>query len=128
MSEVTIFYNGQCTKCRGAMELLDARGVQPKVVEYLVEPPSADTIRELAGQLGLPVRDLVRRTEPLYEELGLRDAADDELVEALVRHPVLLQRPIVVSGGRAVIGRPPERVLDLFPGDGEDGGGQGRRG
>ncbi|HVL80443.1 MAG TPA: arsenate reductase (glutaredoxin), partial [Actinomycetota bacterium] len=113
MGPVTIFYNGACSKCRGTMELLRERGIEPEVVEYLSAPPTAEELRELSAKLGLPVRELVRTSEPRYAELGLDDASEDELVEALAREPVLLQRPIVVSGGRAVIGRPPERVLDL---------------
>lgn len=115
MGDVTIFFNGECSKCRGAMALLKERGVDPDIVEYLVDPPTADQLHELSTKLGLPVRDIIRTQEPLYAQLGLQDASDEDLLEAIARHPVLLQRPIVVSGGRAVIGRPPERVLDLLP-------------
>jgi arsenate reductase (glutaredoxin) len=122
MDAVTIFYNPGCGKCRGAMELLEERGVEPRVVEYLVDPPTAEELRELTTKLGLPVRELVRSAEPVFGELGLQDASDDELIQAMVRHPILIQRPIVVHGDRAVIGRPPERVLDLVGGAGRDEG------
>lgn len=112
--DVTIWFNQSCSKCESALQILLARGVDPNVVEYLEQPPSADEVRDVLRKLGLGPRDLIRSGERLYAELGLDDAADDELIEAMAAHPILIERPVVVKGGRAVIGRPPERVVDIL--------------
>jgi arsenate reductase len=111
---VTIWFNPSCSKCRGTMQILYTKGIEPDVVEYLETPPSADEIRDVLAKLGLPARELVRTNEPAYAELALADASEDELIEAMAEHPILIERPVVVRGGRAVIGRPPERVIDLL--------------
>ena len=111
---VTIWFNPSCSKCRGTMEILGDRGVRPEVVEYLSTPPTADEIRDVLGLLGVGARGLVRTGEPLYAELGLAGATDDELIDAMAANPILIERPVVISGGRAVIGRPPERVIELL--------------
>ena len=112
--DVTIWFNQSCSKCESALEVLHGRGIDPNVVEYLEQPPTADEIRDVLGKLGLGPRDLVRKSEPLYAELGLDDAADDELIDAMAANPILIERPVVVKGSRAVIGRPPERVVDVL--------------
>ncbi len=90
-------------------------GVHPEVIDYLERPPRARRIKELAGLLGVPIREMIRDTEPVFRELGLKDQDDEnELVRAIVENPVLLQRPLVVCGGRAVIARPPELLEGLF--------------
>jgi arsenate reductase len=96
------------------MEILNAKGVAPDVVSYLETPPTADEIRDVLTKLGLPARALVRTNEPAYAELSLADASDDELIDAMAAYPILIERPVVVSGSRAVIGRPPERVVHLL--------------
>jgi arsenate reductase len=111
---VTIWFNPSCSKCRGTMQILHTKGIDPDVVEYLETPPSADEIRDVLAKLGLPARKLVRTNEPAYAELALADASEDELIEAMAEHPILIERPVVVRGGRAVIGRPSERVIDLL--------------
>jgi arsenate reductase (glutaredoxin) len=121
MSEVTIYHNPRCSKSRQALSLLEQRGISPKVIHYLEDPPSPAQIRRLLAQLGIGARALMRRSEPLYSELGL-DAVEDEaaLVDAMHRHPILMERPVVcvhdVRGApqRAVIGRPPENVLEVL--------------
>jgi arsenate reductase len=117
MTPSRLFHNPRCSKSRQALALLEARGVQPVIVPYLEQPPSPAELRELLTQLGLPVRELLRRGEPEIEALGLDDpaASDDALIDAMAAHPRLIERPIFVFGGRAVIGRPPERVLELLP-------------
>jgi arsenate reductase (glutaredoxin) len=119
MSQVTIYHNPRCSKSRQALILLEDLGIVPKVIRYLEDPPSPDELRQLLAELGVGVRALVRRSEPLYDELGLGSVDDGALVEAMHAHPVLIERPIVrVSderGSRAVVGRPPERVLELLP-------------
>ena len=113
---ITLYHNPRCSKSRQALELLKARGETPVVVHYLETPPDADTLKSLLRALGLPARKLLRTGEVEYRELGLDDPAlgDDALVAAMAAHPRLIERPIVVSGQRAVIGRPPETVLELF--------------
>jgi arsenate reductase len=111
-----LYHNTRCSKSRGALELLQARGITPELVYYLETPPDADQLRALLGLLGLSARDLLRSGESEFADLGLGDAAlhEDALIAAMVAHPGLIERPIFVHGNRAVIGRPPERVLDLL--------------
>lgn len=111
-----LYHNPRCSKSRGALELLQARGHDPEIVPYLEQPPTADELRELAGLLGVGARRLLRTGEDEYRELGLDDPSLDEdaLIEAMASHPQLIERPILVHAGKAVIGRPPERVLDIL--------------
>ncbi len=115
MSELTIYHNPRCSKSRDALALLEENGVSPEVVLYLETPPDAARLRSLLTRLGGSAADLVRRNEQEYLSAGLGDESSDaEIIAAIVKHPRLLQRPIVVRGDRAVIGRPPENVLDLL--------------
>ena len=113
---ITIYYNPRCSKSRQTLELLSARGISPTIVEYLETPPDAKTVKSLLKKLGLEPRELMRKKEAAYAELGLADAAlsADELIEAMVDNPILIERPIVVAGERAVLGRPPENIAALF--------------
>lgn len=114
---VTIYHNPRCSKSRQTLELLEAHGIKPRVIEYLKSPPDRATLAALLRKLGLPARDLVRRTEPEFAELGL-DApgiSEDALLDAMAAHPKLIERPIVVAGRQARIGRPPEAVLEILP-------------
>jgi arsenate reductase len=117
MAGMQYFHNSHCSKSRGALELLRERGIEPQVVAYLEQPPSAEQLRELLHKLGIDARGLLRTGEPEYTQLGLADASldDEALIAAMVAHPVLIERPVFVHGDRAVIGRPPERVLELLP-------------
>lgn len=114
---VTIYHHPRCSKSRGALELLRAHGFEPTVVPYLDTPPDAATLDRLLALLGLEPRALLRSGEDEYKTLNLADPAlsREQLIAAMVAHPRLIERPIVVRGGRAVIGRPPERVLELLP-------------
>lgn len=116
MQEITLFHNPRCSKSRAAKALLEDHGVPLRVVEYLKSPPGKAQLQTLARQLGGPVREMVRTNERMFSELGLDEgAADDEaLLSAIAEHPILLQRPIAVGKDRAVIGRPPENVLELL--------------
>ena len=116
MTDTRLYHNSRCSKSRGALELLEERGITPEVVYYLDTPPNATELRELVAMLGLPASALLRKGEPEYAELGLDQAGLDEaaVIDAMVRHPRLIERPIFVHRGRAVIGRPPERVLELL--------------
>ena len=111
-----LYHNPRCSKSRGALELLQERGIQPRVVRYLDTPPDAGTLRGLVERLGIAPRELLRTGEEEYASLGLADPAlgDAEIIAAMAEHPRLIERPILVRGERAVIGRPPERVLELL--------------
>ena len=113
---LTIFHNPKCSKSRAVLSLLEERGLEPKIVRYLDEPPDADTLESLLNLLGLEPRDLMRRKEPEYQALGLDDPSlsREALVAAMAAHPRLIERPIVIQDGKAVLGRPPERVLDIL--------------
>jgi arsenate reductase len=113
---VTLYHNPRCSKSRQALQLLQERGVDIHLVPYLEQPPTALQLTTLLGQLGIDARALLRSGEAEYKALNLADAAlgEDALVAAMAAHPRLIERPIAVRDGRAVIGRPPERVLELL--------------
>ena len=117
MTELTLYHNPRCSKSRAALQLLEERDLQPVVVHYLDTPPSAAQLREVLEKLGLPPRQLLRSGEDEYRELGLANQAlgDEQLIEAMAAHPRLIERPILIAGERAVIGRPPENILELLP-------------
>lgn len=114
---LTIYHNPRCSKSRATLELLHERGLDPEVVRYLDTPPDPDTLGELARSLGCKPRDFLRTGEKTWKELELDpEAVDDaELLRLMSEHPILIQRPIVVCGEHARIGRPPEAVLDILP-------------
>ena len=113
---VLIYHNPRCSKSRAALQLLKEQGVEPEVVEYLKLSPNKPQLEQLLKMLGLQPRELMRQTESLYETLGLDSPSldRDQLLDAMVAHPILIERPIVVSNGKAVIGRPPQQVLDIL--------------
>ena len=112
--KVVIYHNPRCTKSRQTLELLKKRGIEPEVVEYLKNPPSAARVKELIDLLGVPPHALLRKGEAPYAELGLSEKSSKaEVAKAIAEHPILLERPVVVAGKKAVIGRPPERVLEI---------------
>jgi arsenate reductase len=115
MSDVVIWHNPRCSKSREAMVLLKDKGIDPAVVHYLTEPPSEKEIRTAIDRLGGRAISLVRTKEKLFKELGLsKDSADDELIAAMVAHPVLIERPVVFRGQKARIGRPTESILEIL--------------
>jgi arsenate reductase len=113
---LTVYEKPTCTTCRRLAELLTERGIDFERVNYHVDPLPEERIRELLAKAGVGPREVLRAKEPVYAELALseRDIGDDELIELMVEHPQLLQRPIVEQGDRAVLARPPERVLELL--------------
>jgi arsenate reductase len=113
---IRIYHNPRCSKSRTALALLRERGVEPQVVEYLKTPPDEKELKELLDLLGMRPRQLIRRGESVYRELGLDDPDLDDaaLIRAMVAHPVLIERPIVVANGHAALGRPPEQVLEIL--------------
>ncbi|MFV1997249.1 MAG: arsenate reductase (glutaredoxin) [Acidiferrobacterales bacterium] len=115
MPKVTIYHNPHCSKSRQTLDLLRQKGIEPTIVEYLKTPPNVDTLKKVLELLGLPPSGLMRKKEPAYKEAGLDDESlsEDAQIAAMVAHPKVIERPIVVSNGKARIGRPPESVLDI---------------
>lgn len=113
---VSIYHNSRCSKSRATLALLQERGGDVEVINYLDTPPNATELAELLKQLGMSARELLRTGEAEYQSLGLADPSLDEaaLISAMTAHPKLIERPIVVANGRAVIGRPPESVLAIL--------------
>jgi arsenate reductase (glutaredoxin) len=116
MSEIEIWHNPRCSKSRAALELLTTEGITPRVVAYLENPPTIERLDQVLTMLGLEPRELMRKSEAPYSELGLDDTSLDRatLIRAMVEHPILIERPIVIANDRAVVGRPPERVRDVL--------------
>jgi len=115
MSKVKIYHNPRCSKSRNAVALLEEQGVEAEVVKYLDTPPTKEELKEILKMLGLSARELMRTKEDIYKELGLKEVEDEEaLVEAMVAHPKLIERPIVIKDGKAAIGRPIENIVELI--------------
>jgi arsenate reductase (glutaredoxin) len=112
---VILHHNPRCSNSRDALRLLEERGIEPKIVLYLETPPTKKEVKGILAKLGIGPRELMRSKEALYKSLGLGDPklSDAALIRAMAENPVLIERPIVISGRRAVIGRPPERVLEI---------------
>lgn len=116
MQDTRLYHNPRCSKSRDTLALLQEKGIQPRIILYLDSPPDSDELRTLLRMLDLPARALLRISEAEYTELGLADPArtDDGIITAMAAHPRLIQRPVFVHSGRAVIGRPPEKVLEIL--------------
>lgn len=117
MNKVTIYHNPACGTSRNTLGLIRNAGIEPEVIEYLKSPPSREQLLALSARMGLPLRELLRGKEPLAKELGLDNPAvsDDALLDAMLAHPILINRPIVVTALGAALCRPSEAVLDLLP-------------
>ncbi|HYI46431.1 MAG TPA: arsenate reductase (glutaredoxin) [Actinomycetota bacterium] len=110
-----VFFNPRCSKCRTVRAILEEKGHEAEYVRYLEQVPTHEDLEHVLGLLGTnDPRDMIRTNEGIYRELGLASADRDALIDAMVQHPILIERPIVIHGDRAVIGRPPERALELF--------------
>jgi arsenate reductase len=116
VSRVTLYHNPRCSKSRQALELLRGRNIEPAIIEYLKAPPSIDELDRILKLLDLEPRELMRRKEAVYNDLALDDESLDRhsLLQAMVEHPILIERPIAVAGDRAALGRPPENVLGVL--------------
>lgn len=115
MADACVLFNPSCSKCRGARDLLAERGVDAEYVEYLDTPPTREDLERYMTLLGIDdPREMMRTGENVYAELGLAEADRDRLIDAITEHPILLERPIAIVGDRAVIARPPEKLLDLL--------------
>lgn len=113
---VTIYHNPRCSKSRQTLALLEEKGVAPKIIDYLKEPPTVAELKAILKKLKLGPRDLMRKKEEPYKKLKLDNPklTGDQLIKAMVDNPVLIERPIVVKGAKAALGRPPEQVLDIL--------------
>ncbi len=113
---VILYHNPRCSKSRAALKLLTERGVPVEVIDYRQTPPSRAQIKDLAARLDVPPRELLRTNEAAYRDNNLGDPqlGDDEIIDAIVAHPILLQRPIAIAGRKAAIGRPPENILNIL--------------
>jgi arsenate reductase len=116
MTDITLYHNPRCSKSRAALALLEENDVSPKLVPYLDQPPTPAELKALLSKLGMSLDDILRTGEPEFEELGLGDGtlSDSIKLDLVCKHPQLIQRPIAVRGDRAIIGRPPENVLQLL--------------
>ena len=117
MPDTTIYHNPQCSTSRNVLALIRNTGAEPEVIEYLKTPPTRETLLALMAQMAMPVRDVMRRKEALYGELALDNPAlgDDALIDAMLAHPILINRPIVVTALGTRLCRPSETVLDILP-------------
>ena len=114
-SAITIYHNPRCGKSRSALALLEEKGLQPHIIEYLKTPPANEELRAILRKLGMKPEQIVRKGEDVYKQKFAGKAlTDEQWLDALVKNPILIERPIVVKGDRAVIGRPPENVLVLL--------------
>ena len=117
MTEITIYHNPECGTSRNTLALIRNSGVEPQVIHYLETPPTAEKLTALIAAMGIPVRDLLRKNTDPYEQLGLEQAthSDEELIALMVAHPILINRPVVVTPRGTALCRPSEKVLDLLP-------------
>jgi len=113
---ITIYHNPRCSKSRAMLKMLEEKGIQPTIIEYLETPPDAATLDGFLGKLGMEPRQLMRKGETPYKELNLADETKDRaaLIAAMVANPILIERPIVVNGEKIALGRPPENVLGIL--------------
>ncbi|MHA1164966.1 MAG: arsenate reductase (glutaredoxin) [Alphaproteobacteria bacterium] len=113
---ITILHNPRCTKSRATLKLLINKGIDPKIIDYLETPPTTQEFKEILAKLGMGPRDVIRKGEKIYKQLELADTglSDTALITAMVGNPILIERPIVINGEKAVLGRPPEKVLEIL--------------
>jgi arsenate reductase len=113
---IEIYHNPRCSKSRQTLQLLQEQGIEPEVVEYLKTPPDKKTLKQILKMLGLEPRDLMRKKESEYKQNQLDDPnlTREQLIDAMLAHPKLIERPIVIKDGKAAIGRPPEKVLEIL--------------
>ena len=115
-TQISMFHNPRCSKSRQTLQLLQDRGIEPIIIQYLKTPPDKRRLNDLLKLLNMEPRDLIRSKEKVYKELGLADPklTRDQLLDAMLQHPILIERPIVFANGKAALGRPPENVLKVL--------------
>ena len=113
---ITIYHNPKCSKSRQTLKLLEEQGINPKIIEYLKNPPTPEKLKEILSLLGVSPRDLIRKKEDEYKELDLANSrlSDEDLIGFMVKNPNLIERPIVLANGKAALGRPPEQILNIL--------------
>ncbi len=113
---IKIYHNPRCSKSRQTLQLLNENDIEPQIVEYLKTPPSAEELAAVLKMLGIGARELIRRKEPEYKQSGANDPdlSEQQLIELMVAHPKLIERPIVIKDGKAALGRPPEQVMEIL--------------
>jgi arsenate reductase len=109
-----IYHNPRCSKSRQTLQLLEENNMEVEIVDYLNNPPSANTLKEILTLLDVSADQIIRKKEAAFKELNLKEATGAEMIKAIVKHPILLERPIVIANGKAAIGRPPENVLNII--------------
>jgi len=116
MSAISIYHNPRCSKSRQTLALLEQQGIEANIIEYLKTPPSPASLNSIIQQLGITPRQLLRKSEATYKELGLKEDlfTDEQLVQIMCDNPKLIERPIVINKGKAKIGRPPESILEIL--------------
>ena len=115
MKKVTLYYNPRCSKCREALCMLEDKGIKAEIIEYLKTPPTEKELKDLLKKLKLKPADIIRKKEPLFKKkFKNKKLSDSEWVKVLCKNPILIERPIAIEGNKAIIGRPPERVIDLL--------------
>lgn len=115
VDDIVIYHNPRCSKSRAALALLRERGIEPRVIEYLQTAPSREELRVLVHKLGIPAEQLVRKGEDAFKsQYAGRPMSEAQWIDAMATHPILIERPVVIRGDRAVIGRPPEKVLEML--------------
>ena len=115
MSKVTIWHNPRCSKSREALKLIEEKGIQPNIFKYLNEEITKEDIKNILNLTGLKAKDIIRTKEAIYKELNLKEVEDEELlIETMLKHHKLIERPIVITQDKAVLGRPPQKVLEII--------------
>lgn len=114
--DIKIYHNPRCSKSRQTLELINDRGIQPTIIEYLNTPPDKSELKNILALLNLKPRDLMRHKEQVYREMNLDDPnlSDEALIDAMIQNPILMERPIVITNGKAALGRPPETILEIL--------------
>lgn len=112
---IEIYHNPRCTKSRETLQLLESKGIEPKVIEYLKDVPTEKEMKGILKKLGIKATDLLRKNETIFKELYKgKELSEDEWIKAMIQHPKLIERPIVINDQKAALGRPPEKVLDIL--------------
>jgi len=112
--KIIIYHNPRCSKSRAVLSILNSKGVEFDLIDYIKNPPNQAILKKILYKMGGNAADLLRTNEREYQDLGLKNATDEKILDAITSNPILLQRPIVISDTKAIIGRPPERVLDIL--------------